>query len=58
MVILPSHFANSSSVMGSSLGGLSLGGSLGVKFLGFSTCPLSAIVAKGGDADSSNSGVM
>ena len=32
-------------VIGSSLGGLSLGGSLGVNFLGSSICPLSDIVA-------------
>ena len=40
-VTLPSHFASSSTLMGSSLGGSSFGGFLGVNFLGSSTCPLS-----------------
>ncbi len=43
--ILPSHFARSATLMGSSLGGLSLGGSLGVNFLVSSTGWFSAIIA-------------
>ena len=43
VAVLPSHLARSPRVIGSSLGGLSLGGSLGAKFLGSWTCTVSAI---------------
>ena len=42
--VVPSCLANSSTVMGSSLGGLSFGGSFGANFLDSSwACPLSAM---------------
>jgi len=49
--ILPSYFARSETLIGSSLGGFNLGGSFGVNFLVPSTGWLSAIIAglKNGD---------
>ena len=42
--VVPSCLASSSAVIGSSLGGLSFGGSFGANFLDFSwVCPLSAM---------------
>lgn len=43
--VVPLHLARSSTLIGSSLGGLSFGGSLGANFFGSSTwtCPVSAM---------------
>ena len=43
VAVVPSHLARSPRLIGSSLGGLSLGGSLGAKFFGFWTCTVSAM---------------
>lgn len=43
-MVVPLHFSRSGTLIGSSLGGLSLGGSLGVKFRGSSTRSVNAIV--------------
>ena len=44
--VVPSHLASSAAVIGSSLGGLRVGGFLGAKFLGSATCPADAIVVR------------
>ena len=43
VAVVPSHLARSPRLIGSSLGGLSFGGSLGAKFLGSWTCTVSAM---------------
>ena len=43
LAVVPSHLAKSPRLIGSSLGGLSFGGSLGAKFLGSWTCSVSAM---------------
>ena len=43
IAVVPSHLARSPRLIESSLGGLSLGGSLGAKFLGFWTGTVSAM---------------
>lgn len=45
MAVVPSHLLRSLTLIGSSLGGLSSGGSLGANFLGVGswTCPVSAM---------------
>ena len=48
---VPSHLASSPRLIGSSLGGLSFGGSLGAKFLGSWTCTVSAMADLCGNVD-------
>lgn len=43
MTVVPSHLARFSRLIGSSIGGLSLGGFLGANFLGSWTCSVSAM---------------